>query len=64
MPFATTVAAATDSLVFMAIDPSLNGRGGRFFGEKSELASSPESHDLQKASRFWELASRLTGQVP
>ncbi len=59
--FATTVEAATDSFVFMATDPSVAERGGRFFGEKREIASSPESHDLEKAKRFWELASRLTG---
>src|SRR5581483_1975486 len=34
MPFAKSVDAATDSLVFMATDPSLAGTGGRFFGEK------------------------------
>lgn len=61
MPFATTVEAASDSLVFMAIDPSLEGTGGCFFGEKRTLASSPESYDLEKAKRFWDLASQLTG---
>ncbi|HUY22591.1 MAG TPA: SDR family NAD(P)-dependent oxidoreductase [Acidimicrobiales bacterium] len=60
MPFATSVDAATDSFVFMAVDPSLGGVGGRFFGEKHELRSSPESYDLDKARHFWELATELT----
>lgn len=61
MPFATSVDAATDSLVFMAVDPSLDGVGGKFFGEQHELESSPESHDAGRARRFWELADQLTG---
>jgi retinol dehydrogenase-12 len=64
MPFATSIDAATDSFVFMALDPSLDGIGGKFFGEKHEIKSSPESCDLGKAKRFWELASQLTGLDP
>jgi NAD(P)-dependent dehydrogenase (short-subunit alcohol dehydrogenase family) len=60
MPFATSVDAATDSFVFMATDPSLEGVGGRFFGERRPLESSPESHDGEKAARFWHLAEVLT----
>ena len=61
MPFATSVDAATDALVFMAADASLDGVGGRFFGERHEIESSPESHDVAKQRRFWDLADRLTG---
>ncbi len=64
LPFATSVEDATDSLVFMAVDPSVGARGGRFFGEKKEIDSSPESNDEAKAKRFWELASKLTGLAP
>ena len=41
MPFATSVDAATDSFVFMALDPSLDGVGGRFFGERHPIESTP-----------------------
>ena len=61
MPFATSVDAATDALVFMAVDASLERVGGRFFGERQEIESSPESHDVEKARLFWDLAARLTG---
>jgi NAD(P)-dependent dehydrogenase (short-subunit alcohol dehydrogenase family) len=60
MPFATSVDAATDALVFMAVDASLDGVGGKFFGERHEIESSPEAHDLGKARRFWDLAAALT----
>ena len=62
MPFATSIDDATDSLVFMAVDPSIEGIGGKFFGERRPIASSPESYDVDRARRFWELAARLTGQ--
>ena len=61
MPFATSVDDATDSFVFMAVDPSLEGVGGEFLGERHVIASSPQSHDAEQARRFWELAQRLTG---
>ena len=61
MPFATSVDAATDALVFMAVDASLDGVGGQFYGEQHAIESSPESLDVDKARRFWDLASRLTG---
>jgi NAD(P)-dependent dehydrogenase (short-subunit alcohol dehydrogenase family) len=61
MPFATSVPEATDSLVFMAVEPSIEGIGGEFFGERHPIESSPESYDLDRARRFWELAADLTG---
>ena len=60
MPFATSVGEATDSLAFMALDPSLEATGGRFFSEKHPIESSPESHDPDRAQRFWDLAADLT----
>jgi NAD(P)-dependent dehydrogenase (short-subunit alcohol dehydrogenase family) len=61
MPFATSVDAATDALVFMAVDASLDRVGGKFVGERHEIESSLESHDVGRARRFWDLAAQLTG---
>ena len=61
MPFAVSVAAAADALAFVAVDPSIEGVGGRFFAERRPIDSSPESYDLDKARRFWEIAAGLTG---
>jgi NAD(P)-dependent dehydrogenase (short-subunit alcohol dehydrogenase family) len=61
MPFATSVADATDSFDFMALDPSLDGVGGAFYGERHPIESSPQSRDVEQARRFWRLAERLTG---
>ena len=64
MLFATRADAAADSFVFMALDPSLDGVGRKLSGEKHESSPSPESYDLGKANRFWELATQLTGLDP
>jgi len=61
MPFATSVDAATDSLAFMAMDPTLDGVGGKFYGERHPIQSSPDSLDINQAQRFWKLAADLTG---
>ncbi len=62
MPFATSVDAATDSLVYMAVDPSLDGVGGKFYGECRPIESSPQSRDVEQARRFWGLAAHLTAE--
>jgi retinol dehydrogenase-12 len=64
MPFAVSVDAAAEALAFMAVDPSIEGAGGQFFGECRPIESSPESRDIGRARRFWELAAALTGSDP
>jgi NAD(P)-dependent dehydrogenase (short-subunit alcohol dehydrogenase family) len=61
MPFSRTIDEAVDSFVFMAVEPGLAGAGGKFFGEKAVIESSPESHDETKANQFWQLAAEATG---
>lgn len=60
MPFATSVADATDALAFMATDGDVGQRGGRFFGEKREIEASADARDVGKAAQFWMLASQMT----
>lgn len=60
-PFAASVGQAADSFCFMAVDPSLDGVGGRFYGEQQPLEASDDARDAAKAARFWGLARKLTG---
>lgn len=64
LPFATPVAQAVDSFVFMAVDPALAGRGGGFWADRRPFESSPESRDEAKAKRFWALAEAATRSGP
>jgi hypothetical protein len=54
MPLATSADAAADSFLFMALDPSLDGVGRKFFGEKHESSPVP-SHTT---CRTWPLTAR------
>jgi len=61
LPFARSVEEATDSFTFMALDPSLEGVSGAFYGEKQRLRSSPQSYDQDQAKRFCDWAQGVTG---
>lgn len=61
MPFATKVEDAAGSFGFMATDPSLEGVGGKFFGERKPLEASPDARDEARAKRFWAYACEKVG---
>jgi retinol dehydrogenase 12 len=61
MPFATRADAAADSFVFMVLRPVTGRDWQEAIRREARIESSPESYDLDKARRFWELASQLTG---
>lgn len=61
MPFAVRVEDAASSFAFMAVDPSLEGVGGEFFGEKHPIEASPDARDEAKAKRFWAYACERVG---
>ena len=61
MPFAERLEDAARALAFMAVDPSLEGVGGKFFGEKHPIDASPEARDEAKAKRFWAYACERVG---
>jgi len=61
MPFAHSVDEATDTFVFAALAPELEGVRGKFFGESKEMPSSDESYDVAKQDRFWTFAARSVG---
>jgi NAD(P)-dependent dehydrogenase (short-subunit alcohol dehydrogenase family) len=61
MPFAVRVEDAAGSFAFMAADPSLEGVGGKLFGEKHPIDASPDARDEAKARRFWDWACGRVG---
>lgn len=64
MPFARSTDQAADSFCFMATDPVFDKVGGKFYGDKQPLLSSPDSYDEAKAKRFWGLAAAATATGP
>lgn len=60
IPIAHTLDEATDTYTYVATDPVLKGIGGRFYGESRLIPSSPESYNVEKARRLWQLSEELT----
>ena len=54
MPFARSLEQASDSYMFAATDPALEGVGGKFIVDGKEKRSSDDSYDEEKARRLWE----------
>lgn len=61
MPFARSVAQASANYVFAALDPSLDGVGGKFIVDRRFIDASAESYDEAKASRLWEISAKMVG---
>ena len=61
MPFARSLEQASESYLFAATDPALEGVGGRFIVDGKEKRSSDESYDEAKARRLWELSREWCG---
>lgn len=61
MPFARSLEQASESYLFAAADPALEGVGGRFIVDGKEKRSSDESYDEAKARRLWELSRQWCG---
>lgn len=54
MPFARTLAQASDTYLFVATDPRYATVGGKFIVDGKEIPSSDESYDEVRARRLWE----------
>jgi hypothetical protein len=61
MPFARSLEQASDSYMFAATDPTLEGVGGKFIVDGKEKRSSDDSYDEEKARRLWELSREWCG---
>lgn len=59
MPFVTSVEQAVTGIAWVATDLAIEGIGGTFFADCTEIPASVEAEDPDLARRFWELASIL-----
>ena len=50
-----------DTIVYLATDPSLQGRSGGYYMERAEIRSSPASYDNSAAKNLWKLSLDLSG---
>ncbi len=59
--FGVSSEAGADTLVYLASAPDLAGTTGRYFYERREVASSPQSYDRALAQQVWDVCARETG---
>jgi NAD(P)-dependent dehydrogenase (short-subunit alcohol dehydrogenase family) len=52
-----------DTLVFLASSPAVEGVSGKYFRERCESTSSPQSHSRECAQELWVTSARLTGLI-
>lgn len=64
LPFATRLDDAIDALCFTALDAALDETTGGFWAEKKPFPSSPQSHSVDDARRFWAWAEQVTASGP
>lgn len=60
-PFFLSPEKGAETSVYLASSPEVEGVTGKYFVRKQAVASSPESYDLEIASRLWKISTQLTG---
>jgi NAD(P)-dependent dehydrogenase (short-subunit alcohol dehydrogenase family) len=60
-PFQKTVEQGADTLIHLATSPEVAKVTGQYFIERKIRKGSPESRDLEKAKKLWEISEKLTG---
>lgn len=61
LPMARTPAQAAANSVFVALDPSTEKEGGKYFEDQKPIKSSVPSYDEAVAKKLWDLSLQLTG---
>lgn len=60
-PFARSPKKGAETVVYLATAPELQACSGRYYVDKKETQSSPESRDEGVARRLWQVSEALTG---
>lgn len=59
--FFSSPAKGSQTVIYLASSPDVEGVSGKYFIKKKEKKSSPESYDEAAAQKFWEMSAKLTG---
>ncbi len=61
LPWARSVKQATDNYIYAALDPTLEGVGGKFIVDCRFKRSSDQSYNEEDARRLWEMSEKWVG---
>ncbi len=58
-PFMRTPEKGADTVIWLASSPEVEGITGKYFVDRKERATNPESYDGAVAARLWEVSERM-----
>ncbi len=62
--FLRTPEKGADTIIWLASAPEVEGVTGKYFVDRSERESNPQSYDREAAARLWEVSERITSRYP
>jgi hypothetical protein len=61
--FMRTPEKGADTIIWLASSPEVEGITGRYFIDRQDRQSNPESYDAAVAARLWEVSERMIRNV-
>lgn len=58
-PFMRTPEKGADTIIWLATSPEVEGITGKYFVDRKERATNPQSYDTAAAARLWEVSERM-----
>jgi NAD(P)-dependent dehydrogenase (short-subunit alcohol dehydrogenase family) len=62
-PFMRTPEKGADTIIWLASSPEVEGITGKYFVDRKERATNPESYDTAIATRLWEISERMCRSI-
>lgn len=62
-PFMRTPEKGADTIIWLASAPEVEGITGKYFVDRKERATNPESYDTIIAARLWEVSERMCSSI-
>jgi NAD(P)-dependent dehydrogenase (short-subunit alcohol dehydrogenase family) len=62
-PFMRTPEKGADTIIWLASAPEVEGTTGKYFIDRKERATNPESYDTIIAARLWEVSERMCSSI-
>jgi NAD(P)-dependent dehydrogenase (short-subunit alcohol dehydrogenase family) len=62
-PFMRTPERGADTIIWLASSPEVEGITGKYFVDRKERATNPESYDKAFASQLWEVSERMCRSI-
>ncbi|MFQ5951502.1 MAG: SDR family NAD(P)-dependent oxidoreductase, partial [Candidatus Geothermarchaeales archaeon] len=60
-PLLRSAKKGAETAIYLATSPEVQGASGKYFMDKKEARSSPESYDVTLRKQLWKISAELTG---